>query len=189
MFTNVLLRKLSSKRSSNRTLHQKVQGKKGSRCLQTEAATEVCELHSKESVITNVFFFGCSRIIPLLDAQNESSLFFFRGAGEQAKASDIPQIEKRESAVLKAQQSESLTFSVRCILYSPNKKSAKRMFWNLQRLESKRMSRIFRKVRGAVALLPKAKQENILIFQRDVLFVTSLKSEARKPCCWNLRRL
>ena len=37
--TNVLLQKMSSKRSSNRPLHQKVRGKKCSKCLQTEVAT------------------------------------------------------------------------------------------------------------------------------------------------------
>ena len=38
VFTNVLFQKLSSKRSSNRSLHQKVQGKKCSGCFQTEVA-------------------------------------------------------------------------------------------------------------------------------------------------------
>ena len=95
-------------------------------------------------------------------------LCFFRGAGEQAKASDIPQIEKRDSAVIEAQESESLTFSVRCIPYPPNKKSAKRMFWNLQRLESKRMSRIFRKVSGAKALFSKASKRMFWFFSEMI---------------------
>ena len=97
--TNVLLQKMSSKRSSNRTLHQKVRGNKCSRCLQTEAAivffgrslegkrffpccslnelaTEVCEVHSKESAVSHVVFFGCSKPILLFYAKNESPLFF-----------------------------------------------------------------------------------------------------------------
>lgn len=62
---------MPSNRSSNRPLHQKVRGNKCSRCLQTEVATELCEVSLKEHMFSNVLHLQSFAAA----LKNESSLF------------------------------------------------------------------------------------------------------------------